>query len=262
MNDVTLITCTGMRAESIRRCARYVHRFDGLGSVRVQWIVVDDGDVQTFVPYVGDNATVEEKLIRPKHRWEPGKNTLALNLLAALPHVKYDSVMFIEDDDWYSPQYMSRQLELLRGASIAGERPSRYYHLPSNKWRIMRSVHASLCQTAMRASLLPLLESVCRADASFIDVSLWQRVFTTHCAFSERLDDTTHCVGMKGLPGRAGIGIGHRPELGAGWNADPGREKLREWLGNDMELYFTPRTQPKPARIRAQSLQDASVSAI
>src|ERR1017187_10281901 len=123
-NGVTLITCTGMRAESIRRCSKYVHRFKGLGSQPVQWIVVDDGEVQTHVPYMGDNAVVEEKLIRPPHRWTPGRNTLALNLLAAIPHVKWDYVILIEDDDAYATGYMETQLSRLKVVDIAGEAPS------------------------------------------------------------------------------------------------------------------------------------------
>jgi hypothetical protein len=240
VNGVTLITCTGMRAESIRRCTKYVHRFYGLTYQPVQWIVVDDGDVQTHVPYMGDNATVEEKLIRPAHRWSAGQNTLALNLLAAIPHVKWDKVLFIEDDDQYAPGYMTAQVERMASADLVGETPSRYYHVPSRKYRIMPvSFHASLSQTAMRATMLPVLKSVCESSPEFIDVRLWN-----NSGIQRRLSvPDRNVVGMKGLPGREGIGIGHRPEMfGIGWRTDPGLETIKNWLGSDINLYPTLKT--------------------
>ena len=236
MDGITLITCTGMRAESIRRCARFVHRFDGIGDTRVQWVVVDDGEVQTFVPYMGDGAAIEERLVRPPHRWSPGANTLAMNLVAAMPYVKYDSVLFIEDDDWYHRGYMSAQAECLRTADIAGEVPARYYHVPSARWcEMMSPQHASLCATAIRRAHLHLLAHACAKSPGFIDVRLWQ--MTSHLRQSR--SRAAHVVGIKGMPGRPGIGVGHKSYALIGWKPDPGH-KLREWVGDDAGLYILP----------------------
>jgi hypothetical protein len=43
---------------------------------------------------------------------------------------------------------------------------------------------------------------------------------------------------MKGLPGRAGIGIGHRPENNSYmWVKDTDLGVLRQWIGEDIGLY-------------------------
>jgi hypothetical protein len=258
LNGVTIITCTGGRAESIRRCARYVHRFKGLGNQPVQWIVVDDGEVQTHVPYMGDNAVVEERLVRPKHRWQPGMNTLALNLLAAIPHVKWDRVLFVEDDDWYHASYMARQSSRLDSSDIAGDMDARYYHIPSRRFKVFNCAqHASLAQTAIRSSLLPVLADVCASGTDFIDVRLWKLATKPHKSITFAAN-AGHHVGLKGLPGRAGIGVGHRPGLfGADWKHDPNHDKLREWLGVDVLLYMS---ASEAVFNRTQSLQGASTA--
>ena len=261
MNGVTLITCTGGRPESLARCAKYVARFENPDRLSIHWVVVDDG------PFINTDALPlpdDRKLmyVRPRHRWQPGMNTLAMNLLEAIPFVMHDNILFIEDDDWYSPLYMRRQLELLRGAKIVGEQPSRYYHVPSRRWRVMHGPHASLCQTGIHASLLPLLKSVCELRPDFVDIRLWNASPLRDRAITRRLDDATHCVGMKGLPGRTGIGIGHRPDLGTGWWSDIRDQKLREWLGDGADLYIGPKTSPEHAQDRAQAAQDASAARI
>lgn len=40
--------------------------------------------------------------------------------------------------------------------------------------------------------------------------------------------DSANVVGIKGLPGRPGIGVGHRPDFG---DPDPDGRILAEWLG-------------------------------
>jgi hypothetical protein len=51
----------------------------------------------------------------------------------------------------------------------------------------------------------------------------------------KRLISTHHVVGMKGLPGREGIGIGHNPN--GPWTVDPALRILREWIREDVEFY-------------------------
>jgi hypothetical protein len=167
--------------------------------------------------------------------------------------------MFIEDDDVYKPDYMRVQFERMKKYELVGEGESRYYYMPTSKWRILRNVaHASLCQTVMRSSLLSTLWLVCKHSVEFIDVNLWYAMSarpTTYIAY----DAEPLVIGMKGMPGRPGIGIGHRPELSTGWADDPQHKKLYEWLGNDAEAYIGPKTTPETVQNRAETAQDASV---
>ena len=254
MNGVTLITCTGGRPESLARCAKYVARFENPDGINVQWLVVDDY-IDYEVP-IRTSSTYDLTFMCPRDVvWKQGMNTLASNLLVAIECVKYDAVMFIEDDDFYRADYMREQLMHLRNADIAGENPTRYYHVPSSQWCEMRSLfHASLCQTAMRSTHLHILQDACREAYDMIDVRLWAK--TSH--LRQTRSSVQHVVGMKGLPGRPGIGVGHKPDANIGWKPDIGCEKLREWLGDDADLYVGPKYAPEAARNRAQPRQDAS----
>lgn len=232
MNGLTLITPTGGRPESLSRCSTYVSRFKHL-DIPVQWIVIDDVDVPEYRSTL-QLADVELTLLSAYHRWGPGQNTLALNLLACIPEVKYDSVLFIEDDDWYSPEYASVMYSALQSHELVGEVPSRYYHVPSKKYRLMENKHhASLCQTGMRSSALPFLKKLCEESSNFIDIRLWRSE-----AFRKHTLNTEYCVGMKGLPGRPGIGIGHKPAAtDINWRNDFSLTMLSYWIGKDTELY-------------------------
>jgi Glycosyl transferase family 2 len=229
---VTLITCTGGRPDAFRICLGLIARQRGYEGA-VQWIVVDDGGSGFDLTRLSDLITP----VYPKPVWQLGRNTLARNLLAAIPEVRHDKVLFIEDDDWYSADYVATMAaELEHGVTIAGNRDAHYYHLPSRRYRLMENQNsASLCETAIRAELLPILADVCCQGGDFIDVRLWR------AAGSRTLRvglPTGRVVGMKGLPGRPGIGIGHRPDARpADWIADPDLKTLREWIGEDVKLY-------------------------
>lgn len=218
---LTLITCTGGRPEAFALCERWMNRQTWRGEI--QWIVVDDGPENTEV-------TMGQTVVRPQPRWRPGEITLARNLLAAIPLVRGEKALFIEDDDWYAPGYIERMSVALDAAPLAGEAPARYYNVATRQYKNCGNTgHASLCQTGLRAELLPSLQRICRRGGKFIDLALWREhreKYLFHAPYS---------VGIKGLPGRAGIGIGHRPK--PGWAHDPGLAVLRSWIGGDAAAY-------------------------
>jgi glycosyltransferase involved in cell wall biosynthesis len=223
---VTIITCTGDRPEAFALCLKYIQRQTYTGSL--QWIVVDDGVTATEVPSFSRESWFVTYL-RPES--QPEQNTLARNLLMALPEVLYEKILVFEDDDCYAAGYIEAMEKELDESPLVGEIPSRYYHVPTRKYRIMENHgRASLCQTAFRAELIPVLQSICRAYTDFIDVRFWDHIH------QKRLVHSNLCVGIKGLPGRAGIGIGHNP-TGPWWNGDPNLAFLRAWIGDDVELY-------------------------
>lgn len=78
-----------------------------------QWIVVDDGP--TTMP-----LTLQQTLIRPQPLWS-GENTQRRNLLAALNALETDFILIIEDDDWYSPDYVAGMVSQLEDHGVVGE---------------------------------------------------------------------------------------------------------------------------------------------
>ncbi len=231
-SGLTVITCTGDRPEAFALCAKYVARQTWSGPL--QWIVVNDGSDEDVLEAVDVPDRILVAQLIPSPPWRPGQNTLARNILAALPKVKYDKVLFIEDDDWYAEDYCTRMSALLDGASgIVGDPTSVYYNVRSQSFRIMRNVGcASLCQTGLRSEYLTALRNTCQESADFIDARLWRRVP------SRLLLHVGGVVGIKGLSGRPGIGTGHRPERNPdAWTPDPDMKKLREWTGDDAKLY-------------------------
>ena len=233
---ITLITPTGGRPESFAQCASYVQRFHRPEGVPIQWLVVNDGPSNWKALYIDG---IQSVFVTPKHVWTPGSNTLGKNLLEAIPHIEHDCILFVEDDDWYAPGYLKSMYEALQSHDLVGEFPARYYHVPTRQYSAQGNrQHASLCQTGIRRSMLSLLEDICRTQTSeFIDVRLWRSQFFQFTSKSKLLE-TKYCVGMKGLPGRAGIGIGHRPERNPRmWVNDQNLSVLTSWIGSDCQLY-------------------------
>ena len=204
-----------------------------------QWIVVDGGQQPVGM------GLLRQDIAEIKYSWKPapaGAGNLCANLLRALPYVRGELIAFMEDDDWYAPTH----LEMLRnqlttsGTQAAGDPLQRYYNIAETAWRVYHNKGASLCQTGVRSSLLPLFEAVVRECAQKalygIDGYFWQRVPRE----GWNLLQTGTSVGVKGLPGQPGLGVGHRPDYRrGGWRKDPGLDKLREWIGaEDIQRYI------------------------
>lgn len=222
----SVITCTGNRQAAFTLCAEYMARQTYSGPI--QWIVVDDGGMPTsrHVKKYQDQLTIETVRFPNSHN---GKNTLPRNLIGGLERVKYNKVLFMEDDDHYSPDYLTNMAHLLDRAPLAGQTPSRYYNVATRQYREFPSrKHASLCQTGIRAELIPQL-TLCANAGGPIDMALWRNVP------GGLLEPGSDVVGIKGMPGRPGIGVGHRPTCT--WSVDPRLEVLRSWIGDDAAHY-------------------------
>lgn len=227
-NDpLTLITATGGRPDAWALCERWMARQDYTGPVT--WIIVDDGPQPQPVAFQRDGWQVV--VIRPSPLWRPGQNTQARNLLKGLDAAGPDArVVIIEDDDWYSPNWLSLAAAGLEQAELVGEPMARYYNVATRAGQQLNNVaHASLCSTAVRGLALARLAEVCRKSPAFIDLQLWRSFCGARVLLGSR-----SVVGIKGLPGREGIGVGHAASFG---RPDPGGELLRQWLGTDAEVY-------------------------
>lgn len=222
-----LLTATGARPEAWAICEKLMTKQDYAGPVR--WIIVDDGPEAQPITFSREGWTLE--VIRPQPFWQPGQNTQARNLLAGLAVVPADArLVVIEDDDAYRFDWLSHVSKQLDKAELVGECQARYYNLALRKGRqLHNNAHASLCSTAMRGAAIETFRQACRRRPKFIDLELWGRHKSRHLFTGNRV------VGIKGLPGRGGIGMGHRDDFKG--TLDPDLVLLRQWVGNDAELY-------------------------
>jgi hypothetical protein len=224
---ITLITTTGARPEAFLLCQKWMKAQTYKGEVR--WIIVDDGPEPQPIKFKRPKWTVD--VIRPEPFWEPGQNTQARNLRCALDRVNPDDkVLIIEDDDYYAPTWIEQVDSALEKAELVGETRARYYNIRTKIYKQLENKgHASLCATGLCGGAVETLRSVCRPSIQFIDMLLWQ-------AHSNKfLFDGHLTVGIKGLPGRGGIGMGHNKKF-TGYSDHSGKI-LQEWVGNAAKDY-------------------------
>ena len=227
---ITCITPTGDRPEAFALCRTWMER---QSTPYTQWIVVDDG----FTP-------LPERLREGIDyiRREPSKSeghTLNLNIRTALPHIKGDKILIIEDDDWYGPSYIDTMSKYLNVYDMVGEGFARYYHIQSSRFgRVTNRSHASFCQTGFTKQLIPTLEKAIPGDP-YIDHRFWNLVKENKHIFLDPTDQLhLHCS-TKGLKGRAGIGTGHIPNAICYTHEDINLSQLIHWVGPDnAKLYM------------------------
>ena len=220
---LTLLTATGARPEAWAICERLMARQDYAGPVR--WVIVDDGQEPQPVTFAREGWTLE--VIRPEPFWQPGDNTQARNLLAGLEVIGPDErVHTLEDDDYYPPNWLSTVAGWLELGDMVGESHARYFNVATGRGHQHRNrEHASLCATACKGPALQALRCAVAKKDKFIDMALWHSF-----RGSKWLRRANLTVGIKGLPGRGGIGGGHRGDFGVPMN-------LRDWLGEAAAIY-------------------------
>ncbi len=220
---ITVITPTGGRPEAFRLCEFYMSR----QTIKPdQWIVVDDCPEAT-------ECNMGQQVIRPQPFWQPGDMTLPRNIYAALGAVRGQVVLIMEDDDWYAPNYIEIAVGRLQNHDLIGEGCAKYYNIQN--FRMVghsNRKHASLCQTVFSSKLIPKVEKVVLSNMTqkFLDLNIWKlpvrkKIYTDHIT----------SVGIKGMPGRGGIGYGHTDRMGSE-DVGPFKE-LQKWIGEDYKIY-------------------------
>jgi hypothetical protein len=158
-------------------------------------------------------------------------------VLAALENVdQSDKVIIMEDDDWYSPNYLETINEGLNYYDLFGEDTTLYYHYPKKIYlRHPNTDRASLCQTGFTRNTIDLVRKICkeRPNDPFLDLQLWHtnKVTKKVIHFEKPL-----VVSMKGLKnmGRIGASKFHRNPQG---KKDEDLSYLTSIIGKDVELY-------------------------
>jgi len=219
---ITVITPTGDRPKAFDLCRQWM---DAQTVPPDQWIIVDDGIYSEPFMDLGPGVDYIRRAPRPG---DP-KHTLGINLLAAVPHILGDKILFFEDDEYYAPNYIEVMAAHLDQWPAVGIGFSKYYHLRKPGYHKHTNIdHASLAQTAFIRDMLPVFVSKISGDA-FIDVRFWKAVRHGGEIFD---DDSTigslYC-GIKGMPGRAGMGIGHL-KMNDCYRQDPGWKVFRQWV--------------------------------
>lgn len=225
---ITLITPTGDRPEAFSLCEYWMSR--QTCSEPIQWIVVDDGQQPTC-------CTRGQEYMRREPQRTDSRHTLSLNLAAALPHVRGEKILIIEDDDYYAPCYLETMCNWLADGELAGEVGAKYYYLQDRAWyHHTNHMHASLCRTGFRASLLPTLRDLLSHMESGdwkIDMRLWHMWKGSRKLVPSVPHGPAMCVGIKQMPGRTGVTWPIRREA----TTDPGLQKLQEWTQRDWLCY-------------------------
>jgi hypothetical protein len=238
---LTLLTATGGRPHAWAICEKLMAAQTYTGQVR--WVIVDDGEKEQPIKFKPNNGLWHIEIYRPEPFWQPGQNTQARNLLTGLAVISSDeNLVIIEDDDFYAPDWLETVEQKLKKAELVGETRARYYNVQNKTGReMLNESHASLCATAMRGQAIDTFRSVCRPGIQFIDHILWQAHSNRH------LFDGHRVVGIKGLPGRQGIGMGHDKKFSG--TRDNGGKLLTEWVGQDaVGLYIEEQVKwPKPS---------------
>ena len=206
---IALITPTGARLDQFKLCAKWMHRQDYDDDVI--WIIVDDGAALTtdiVQPGFRDNWEIIK--VYPKPVWT-GQNTQGRNIKAGVDNLltnenidNINAIFIIEDDDYYKPVYLTEMMKRMPGYQLIGETNSLYYNV---HWRQHcdnnNRQHSSLFQTAFTRDVIPLLMTC--LHQKFIDADIW-----TKCPNKLLFHAGTLSVGIKGMPGRGGIGAGHQ----------------------------------------------------
>jgi hypothetical protein len=230
---ITAITPTGDRLLAFSLCRRWMENQTRQPD---QWIVVDDGKMPMSGPSLRDTENGFEYVRREPRLTDP-KFTLADNLRTAIPHIKGNKILIIEDDEYYAPGYVATMARYLDKYEVVGIGRSRYYHLPIGGYAVIGNMdHASLAETGFRRSFLPEFRQILTPGKLYIDFAIWRKAKIRHKGFIFRDEKAPLYVGIKGLPGRNGIGRGHDERLYKYFDKD--RRILKKWIPRDYQIYL------------------------
>lgn len=227
-SNLSIIIATGMRPQAYALCERWIKR-QTLQPDEI--IVIDDGEIPTEI-------TLDATIIRPEKKWHLGENTQKRNLIIGLQEAKGEVILILEDDDYYAENFIEVLYTELNNPrykfQVVGEANSRYYHLKQKKWKILKNRNFStFSQTIFRRSVIPDLKKVLETRDSKFDSGFWKESTVPRYL----IPTTTLTVGMKGLPGRPGLGIGHNAE-DSNWQQDTNNlDYLYKWIGEDFQAY-------------------------
>jgi glycosyltransferase involved in cell wall biosynthesis len=201
--NITCITATAPgREKFLARCRHYVSRFK----------------------------------VQPDEHLVVSSTNMKANLLEMLEKAQGDVVAFIEDDDWYHPEYLGDMVDRLSYSrrALIGYDPTMYYHIKHEGYRILpHKNRASLYTTVGLTNVVySVLADVLESKSSeFVDIALWRLL--------QEVSVTT--VGHLAIGIKHGFvkteGGGHNLDKST-WFRDEGGLYLKKLIGDeDAEFY-------------------------
>ena len=250
--DITVITPGGDRPWSLDLLRKYLLRQTFPGSI--QWLIISDSRNQKpyeqiwlqFVLHTLSDARFQNGALHqlPHDISSLGPRSLAQNLIWGLERAQGNAIFICEDDDWYGKGHLMECFYRLSKPKIGavGTIWQKYYHLPSLSYRTFKNIGSALCSTAFHRNLIPIMieaASHCyQHNQKGIDRRFWDSLSLEQKDIFD--PKKNQVIGIKGLPGRAGIGIGHQPR---GFEQDQDAAILRAWVGDDADIYLTLRSK-------------------
>lgn len=221
---LTLLTPTGDRPEAFDLCKKWISKQDYKKPIK--WIIVNDGIDELEVENT-NNITIQYIKLPPRQ-----PNTQSINLLEGLNYVSEDAkLVIIEDDDYYGVEWLSTVDKYLNDYDLVGEKDTIFFNVKSKSYnKNKHDKHASLCATAMKGKALLWFREVCLNNIEWIDHRLWKDF-----KGSKLLLDTDIVIGIKGMPGRGGISIGHDNRRFGKYDCD--YKHLTQYLNQDVDYY-------------------------
>ncbi|HUX57071.1 MAG TPA: hypothetical protein VMV77_08860 [Bacteroidales bacterium] len=208
---IFLITPTGSRQAQINLCAGFMKRQTYTG--KVVWIIIDDC-LPLTTDVIPDDFREGWTIIKehPLPLWSPQYNTQGRNLSVGINTIMknyreedIEAIFIIEDDDYYGPIYLDRMMLRINGFRLIGEIDTIYYNVYFRRhFNNRNNCHASLFQVAFTSECVPMFREC--FPTKFIDAHLFMLANKqgVNLFYENHLS-----IGIKGLPGRAGIGAGH-----------------------------------------------------
>ena len=227
---VTLLTPTGARPSAFALCEKWFRNqtIHTNPKYKIQWLCVDDYAKEPT------NFTCNQIKVAAPKQWTPEINTQRYNLDALMEKATGDIIVNWEDDEYYAPEYLEEMVKLLGMAQIAGISNDRYYHIKAKGYKLIGNWrHASLCRTVIRKEIKNLLYQSVHSGQYYFDIDLWTRVREKEIPMN-LIAHASLSVGIKGMPGRAGLGAVHAI---VGYANDKTLDKFKEWVGRDWESY-------------------------
>ena len=237
---IVLITPTGGRSTQMNLCAQFMIRQTYTG--KVVWIIIDDCHPRTtnFIPETfRENWTIIK--VYPVPLWQPGLNTQGRNLSVGINTLlknyreeDIEAIFIIEDDDFYKTVYLERMMLQMNGYKLIGEINTIYYNVFYRRYfNNGNNCHASLFQIAFSADAIPVFREC--YPARFIDAHFFMLYVKMNNRAVNLFNEDHLSIGIKGLPGRAGIGAGHGRAMNM--RQDINGSYLSSLIGADAGLY-------------------------
>lgn len=132
--------------------------------------------------------------------------------MAAIPVVKGDMILIIEDDDLYFPTYTEETIKFFERGDLIGHAEAFLYNIPNKSYYIFPGKQsAALFQTGFAKSVLQFLWDICNSNTTYyIDGLLW-KLFAGKKNLVKLPQNLA--VGVKGLGGRPGLTRGQGNNL-------------------------------------------------